>query len=183
MANERDAAFVDANAELTQPRAAAASASAASPITSAFLTGGLFSYDGVHPTAFGYAYIANIFIDAINDKYGGEIPPVNLYPFVFGTASAASSLTGPSSSSHRTIRATALDRRRPAATCCWRSGVPKWIVDGTKPSPRDPGRRGTLGRLGGSRRPCVRRRAGAASPPFVLFGSILSPKFHPEARS
>jgi len=52
--------------------------------SSAFLTGGLFSYDGVHPTAFGYAYIANTFIDAINDTYGGDIPPVDLYPFVFG---------------------------------------------------------------------------------------------------
>jgi lysophospholipase L1-like esterase len=52
--------------------------------TSAFLTGGLFSYDGVHPTAFGYAYIANTFIDAINAKFGGDIPPVDLYPFVFG---------------------------------------------------------------------------------------------------
>ena len=53
--------------------------------TSAFLTGGLFSYDGVHPTAFGYAYIANLFIDAINDKFGGNIEPVDLFPFVFGT--------------------------------------------------------------------------------------------------
>jgi lysophospholipase L1-like esterase len=58
--------------------------------TKNFLTGGIFSYDGVHPTAFGYAYVANVFIDAINAKFGGEIPSVNLAPFVFGTSSTAS---------------------------------------------------------------------------------------------
>jgi lysophospholipase L1-like esterase len=52
--------------------------------TPQFLLGGLFSYDGVHPTAFGYAYIANQFIDAINAKFGGSIPNVDLYPFIFG---------------------------------------------------------------------------------------------------
>jgi lysophospholipase L1-like esterase len=54
--------------------------------TENFLTGGIFSYDGVHPTAFGYAYIANLFIDAINDKFGGEIPAVDLTPFMFGAS-------------------------------------------------------------------------------------------------
>lgn len=54
-----------------------------------FLTGGVFSYDGVHPTAFGYAYIANVFIDTINAKFGGEIPEVNLAPFVFGSSTSA----------------------------------------------------------------------------------------------
>jgi lysophospholipase L1-like esterase len=58
--------------------------------TKNFLTGGIFSYDGVHPTAFGYAYVANVFIDAINDKFGGEIEPVNLYPFLFGPSTAVS---------------------------------------------------------------------------------------------
>jgi lysophospholipase L1-like esterase len=59
--------------------------------TENFLTGGIFSYDGVHPTAFGYAYIANLFIDAINEQFDGEIPLVNLSPFIFGPATAASS--------------------------------------------------------------------------------------------
>ena len=53
--------------------------------TNAFLTGGLFSYDGVHPTPFGYAFIANTFIDAIDAKFNANIQPVNLYPFMFGT--------------------------------------------------------------------------------------------------
>lgn len=54
------------------------------PFNAAFLTGGIFSYDGVHPNTFGYAYVANAFIDAINAKYGGDIPPVDLFPFMFG---------------------------------------------------------------------------------------------------
>jgi len=91
VANEKNAALVDVNAQF------AGVAQHGLPVggvtyTSSFLTGGLFSYDGVHPTAFGYAYLANLFIDAINDKYSGDIPLVNLYPFVFGTSTAASSV-------------------------------------------------------------------------------------------
>jgi lysophospholipase L1-like esterase len=92
VASEKNAALVDINAQFSDV------AQHGLPIggltfTSNFLTGGLFSYDGVHPTAIGYAYVANLFIDAINDKYNGEIPLVNLYPFIFGTASASSGLT------------------------------------------------------------------------------------------
>jgi lysophospholipase L1-like esterase len=95
VANERGAALVDINARFTDV------AQHGLPIggltfTASYLTGGLFSYDGVHPTAIGYAYIANVFIDAINDKFGGDIPPVNLYPFIFGTAGAAQGLTSAS---------------------------------------------------------------------------------------
>lgn len=52
--------------------------------TTSFLTGGLFSFDGVHPTAFGYAVVAQQFIDAINAQYGADIPQVDLFPYVFG---------------------------------------------------------------------------------------------------
>jgi lysophospholipase L1-like esterase len=52
--------------------------------TSDFLSGGLFGYDGVHPTELGYAMVANEWIDAINGL-GGSVPRVNLDPFVFGT--------------------------------------------------------------------------------------------------
>jgi hypothetical protein len=48
-----------------------------------FLTGGLFSYDGVHATQFGYAFVANLFLEAINAKYGGNIEPVNLATYAF----------------------------------------------------------------------------------------------------
>ncbi|HEY4650348.1 MAG TPA: SGNH/GDSL hydrolase family protein [Pontibacter sp.] len=43
----------------------------------AFITGNLFSLDGVHPTPRGYAIIANEMIDAINSKYGAIIPKVD----------------------------------------------------------------------------------------------------------
>ena len=50
-----------------------------------FLTGGVFSYDGVHATQFGYAFVANLFIEAINEKFGATIPLVDLSDFVFGS--------------------------------------------------------------------------------------------------
>ena len=81
---QHGAAFVDASAFLNDARAHGVNVGGVT-YNSAFLTGGLFSYDAVHPTAFGYAYIANLFIDAINAKFGGNIEPVDLYPFVFGT--------------------------------------------------------------------------------------------------
>ncbi len=88
VANERGAALVDVNGVLRQ---AAVSGIAVGGVTytPAFLTGGIFSYDGVHPTSFGYAYIANVWIQAINAKFGSTISPVDLGPFVFGGASAA----------------------------------------------------------------------------------------------
>ncbi len=49
-----------------------------------FLTGGLFSYDGVHPAPLGYAIVANAFIEEINRTFGAAIQPVDLGRFVFG---------------------------------------------------------------------------------------------------
>ncbi len=46
-----------------------------------FLTGGIFSYDGVHPTDLGYAVIANEWIDLIN-RNGGSLPKLDLAPFL-----------------------------------------------------------------------------------------------------
>ena len=45
-------------------------------VTAAYATGGGFSLDGVHPTAQGYAVIANKVIEVINDKYNANIPTV-----------------------------------------------------------------------------------------------------------
>ncbi|RDC56630.1 G-D-S-L family lipolytic protein [Pedobacter chinensis] len=47
-------------------------------INSAFITGGAFSLDGVHLTPRGNAVIANVFIDAINSKYGSTIPTIDI---------------------------------------------------------------------------------------------------------
>ncbi|WP_421944486.1 SGNH/GDSL hydrolase family protein [Pedobacter sp.] len=47
-------------------------------INSSFITGGAFSLDGVHLTPRGNAVIANVFIDAINGKYGSNIPVIDI---------------------------------------------------------------------------------------------------------
>jgi hypothetical protein len=39
---------------------------------------GIFSEDGLHPNARGYAFTANVFIDAINAKFGSTIPHAKL---------------------------------------------------------------------------------------------------------
>lgn len=56
--------------------------------TSDFLSGGLFSYDGVHPNAFGYACLANEFIKTLNSHYGFKFPQVSISPFAFETTPA-----------------------------------------------------------------------------------------------
>jgi hypothetical protein len=40
--------------------------------------GGLFSYDGVHPTNTGYAILANEFIKAMNRNLAAGIPPISI---------------------------------------------------------------------------------------------------------
>jgi lysophospholipase L1-like esterase len=46
--------------------------------TSTFVTGGMFSLDGVHPSPRGYAIIANLFTDAINAKFNSNFKNVNV---------------------------------------------------------------------------------------------------------
>ena len=45
--------------------------------TPAFISGNIFSLDGVHPTPRGYAIIANQIIKGINAKYGASVPLVD----------------------------------------------------------------------------------------------------------
>src|SRR5690606_31560737 len=54
-------------------------------MTASFVTGGAFSLDGVHPSARGYAYMANKFLEAINGKYGSNFKGVNpmVYPIQY----------------------------------------------------------------------------------------------------
>ena len=47
-------------------------------VSSAFITGNLFSLDGIHLTPMGYALTANAFIKAINTTYGSSIPTVEV---------------------------------------------------------------------------------------------------------
>jgi len=57
-------------------------------LTSAYLSGGLFGYDGVHPTDLGYALIANEWIRLINSR-GGQLEEVNLGPYLGVTPAPA----------------------------------------------------------------------------------------------
>ncbi|MBW8874654.1 MAG: hypothetical protein JF614_06790 [Acidobacteria bacterium] len=130
VANERGAALVDANASLTQLATTGVNVGGIT-YTSAFLRGGVFSYDGVHPTRFGYAFLANTFIDAINQKFGTTVPEVNLFPFVFGP----SAITSPAQvSADDSVAGPPFLFTEEARVNLLRSfGVPQSYIDGTPP--------------------------------------------------
>jgi len=50
-------------------------------LSNAFLTGGVFSYDGFHPSDIGYTLIANEFIRTINQHYATKIPFASITRF------------------------------------------------------------------------------------------------------
>lgn len=72
-------ALADVNATLTTLATYKADVVNGVTITPSFAppTGG-FSEDGVHPNSRGYAYLANVFINAINAKFGASVPAVNV---------------------------------------------------------------------------------------------------------
>jgi lysophospholipase L1-like esterase len=137
VANERGAALVDANALLQQASTRGVPVGGVT-FTSAFLTGGIFSYDGVHPTAFGYAYIAKLFIDAINARFGEDIPSPNLGAFILGAQAqanlAGAALSGPSRFTSFVFTREATRKLHQAL------GIPKWVTDGRAKPPRRGGR-------------------------------------------
>ena len=77
-ADAKGLAFVDLNAVLAQVASPAGFRYGNFQVTSAFITGGAFSLDGVHPSARGQALIANKFLEAINAKYGSTLKMVNI---------------------------------------------------------------------------------------------------------
>ena len=81
IASANGLAFVDANARLKE-LAATGIVESGIAFSDAFISGGAFSLDGVHPATRGYAIIANDFIDAINSKYGANVPRLDVasYP-------------------------------------------------------------------------------------------------------
>ncbi|TDW50384.1 flagellar basal body L-ring protein FlgH [Flavobacterium sp. 270] len=81
LATQKGLAFVDTRTILTQLSTVGIKFGNFS-LTSAYVTGGAFSLDGIHPSARGYGLIANIFVDAINVKYGATLRHVDLavYP-------------------------------------------------------------------------------------------------------
>lgn len=84
VAKEKGLAFVDTRATMSQ-LANGGIRFGNFTMSSSFATGGAFSLDGVHPSARGYGLIANIFIDAINEKYGSTLRHVDLaqYPIQY----------------------------------------------------------------------------------------------------
>jgi len=64
-------------------------------VSSDFLTGGFFSYDGLHPTDLGYALMANQWIATI-DANGGTLPLVDLSPALGVAAAARAGVRAPS---------------------------------------------------------------------------------------
>lgn len=77
LAAQNGLAYVDARAALAQVANSGVSISGGQ-LTSTYASGGAFSLDGVHPTPRGYAYTANVILDAINDTYGSNIPGVDV---------------------------------------------------------------------------------------------------------
>ena len=77
VADAKGLAFVDTKVLMDQLMGAGVTANGFT-LTNAFVTGGAFSLDGVHPSPRGYAMIANKFVLAINTKYGSNLKGVNL---------------------------------------------------------------------------------------------------------
>lgn len=81
-ATAKDFALVDAHSLLQQIAISYATSGGyfvdGVKFTPVFVTGNLFSLDGVHPTSQAHGLVANAFITAINNKYNAKIPLVNI---------------------------------------------------------------------------------------------------------
>ena len=77
VAGDSRLALYDAAADLADLSDADGLSFGTGSITSEFVFGGGFSLDGVHPTATGYAVIANGFIDAINAQFNASLQGVD----------------------------------------------------------------------------------------------------------
>lgn len=69
--------LIDVNSALKDLKAGKVSVNGSALAASILPPFGAFSLDGVHPNARGSAYIANLFITAINAKWGSSIPLCN----------------------------------------------------------------------------------------------------------
>ncbi|MHC1774668.1 MAG: hypothetical protein AB9834_04565 [Lentimicrobium sp.] len=80
LAAAKGLAYVDANSFMAQAKSGLVYDGIKFSVT--YVTGGIFSLDGIHLSPRGNAVIANYFIDAINEKYGSGVPHVNVgdYP-------------------------------------------------------------------------------------------------------
>jgi hypothetical protein len=82
IANEKGLALFDATTYLERIKPGIEFENGVGSGNGAFVTGGLFSLDGVHLTPRGYALVAREMIKSINAKYGSSLPDVDLskYP-------------------------------------------------------------------------------------------------------
>lgn len=85
-ATARGYALVDLNGLLRQA-AATGFVFQGQTYTSDFVTGGLISLDGIHPTDLGHGIICNALIDAVNATFGARVPPLNLADYATETSS------------------------------------------------------------------------------------------------
>jgi len=96
IANEaaaRGMALVDLHG-LLQQAAATGITYQGSLYTSDFVTGGLFSLDGVHPTDLAHGLICNMMIDAVNQTFGSTIQHVDLSQSATASASRVQRTAG-----------------------------------------------------------------------------------------
>ncbi len=54
-------------------------------LTSQYLTGGIFSLDGVHPSTIGYALVANELIKLMNESFGWNMPLIDISQFLWSS--------------------------------------------------------------------------------------------------
>lgn len=80
LAEEKGLAYADANSFMKSAKSGLIYDGIR--FSASFVTGGVFSLDGIHLSPRGNAIVANFFLDAINDKYNSAIPHVNVgdYP-------------------------------------------------------------------------------------------------------
>jgi len=65
-------ALVDLDSIFQEAASSGGFSSGGYSLTTSLVTGGLISLDGVHPTARGYALLANSFLEAIDSTYGSN---------------------------------------------------------------------------------------------------------------
>lgn len=76
-ANEYVLAFVDANAFLFTIASTGFPLPDGSTVTAKYGSDCGFSLDNVHPSPRGYALLALLFIETLNEKYGSNLPGVH----------------------------------------------------------------------------------------------------------
>jgi hypothetical protein len=81
MGRSKDILLVDANAFFDDV-VANGYHTFGSTFTTEFVSGGIFSLDGVHPTSLGYAIVANETIATMNAGWGFDIMPVDMTEFM-----------------------------------------------------------------------------------------------------